>query len=45
MGDWGSEEQLLAFGKEAQSSLVNKGGIQRPKGDKAWFDLLAQHAS
>ncbi|KIV97352.1 hypothetical protein PV10_01114 [Exophiala mesophila] len=45
MGDWGSEEQLLAFGKEAQSSLDNKGGIQRPKGDKAWFDLLAQHSS
>lgn len=45
MGDWGSEEQLLSLGKEAQSSLDGKGGVQRPKGDKAWLDLLAQYSS
>lgn len=40
MGEWGSEEQLLAFGKEGESLLKDSGGIRRPKGENQWFDLL-----
>ncbi|KAL2432616.1 Fatty acid amide hydrolase [Exophiala dermatitidis] len=41
MGEWGSEEQLLAFGKEGEALLAGEGGIRRPKGDKMWVDVLA----
>ncbi len=42
MGEWGSEEQLIAFGKEGESSLLGEGGVRRPKGDKMWIDVLAE---
>ncbi|KAG9235935.1 amidase signature domain-containing protein [Amylocarpus encephaloides] len=40
MGDWGSEDQLLGFGREAEIYLneVYEGGRQRPA---AWVDVLA----
>ncbi|EXJ83535.1 hypothetical protein A1O1_07158 [Capronia coronata CBS 617.96] len=41
MGEWGSEEQLIAFGKEGESLLASEGGVRRPKGDKKWIDVLA----
>ncbi|KAK7897766.1 hypothetical protein LTR67_004396 [Exophiala xenobiotica] len=41
MGEWGSEEQLLAFGKEGLGLLANEGGVRRPRGDKMWVDVLA----
>jgi len=40
MGEWGSEEQLLAFGKEGESLLGGE-GLRRPKGDGDWVDVLA----
>ncbi|KIW19269.1 hypothetical protein PV08_03563 [Exophiala spinifera] len=39
MGEWGSEEQLISFGKEGEGLL--EGGIRRPRGDKMWVDVLA----
>jgi len=45
MGEWGAEEQLLAFGKEGESLLKDSGGVRRPKGDGLWFDLLASSTS
>jgi hypothetical protein len=42
MGDWCSEEQLLAFGKEGESFLAPGGGIRRPKDEKNWVDVLAE---
>ncbi|KAH0837489.1 hypothetical protein AYO21_08912 [Fonsecaea monophora] len=41
MGDWGSEEQLLAFGKEGESFLTGGSAIRRPKDEKMWIDVLA----
>lgn len=41
MGDWCSEEQLLAFGKEGESFLTGGTGIRRPKDEKNWVDVLA----
>jgi len=43
LGEWGSEEQLIAFGKEGESLLVGDGGVRKPKGDKMWIDVLAEH--
>lgn len=40
MGEWGSEEQLLAFGEEGESLLQDSGGVRRPKDESLWFDLL-----
>ncbi|KIX07866.1 uncharacterized protein Z518_02520 [Rhinocladiella mackenziei CBS 650.93] len=42
MGEWGSEEQLIAFGKDGESLLAGKGGVRRPKADKMWIDVLAE---
>jgi hypothetical protein len=41
MGDWGNEEQLLAFGKEGDSFLHGGNGIRRPQGERKWVDVLA----
>jgi Asp-tRNA(Asn)/Glu-tRNA(Gln) amidotransferase A subunit family amidase len=42
MGEWGSEDQLMGFGREAEIYLntVYKGGRNRPH---AWVDILAQN--
>ena len=45
MGDWCSEEQLIAFGKEGDAFLNGGNGIRRPKGDKMWLDVLAGKSS
>ena len=39
MGQWGSEEQLLAWGHEGEG-LFEKGGITRPKREGGWVDVL-----
>jgi Asp-tRNA(Asn)/Glu-tRNA(Gln) amidotransferase A subunit family amidase len=41
MGEWGSEDQLMGFGREAEIFLNNvyEGGRSRPR---AWVDLLGQ---
>ncbi|KIW86846.1 uncharacterized protein Z519_12632 [Cladophialophora bantiana CBS 173.52] len=41
MGDWGSEEHLIAFGKEGESFLAGGSGIRRPRDEKMWIDVLA----
>ncbi len=41
MGDWCSEEQLLAFGREGDSFLMGGNDIRRPKDEKNWVDALA----
>ncbi|KAL6253344.1 hypothetical protein RBB50_001067 [Rhinocladiella similis] len=43
MGEWGSEEQLISFGKEGEGLL--EGGIRRPRGDQLWVDVLAASKS
>ncbi|KAJ9645597.1 hypothetical protein H2204_001178 [Knufia peltigerae] len=40
MGEWGSEEQLISFGKEGRG-LLEGGDIRRPRGDNLWVDVLA----
>jgi hypothetical protein len=44
MGDWCSEEQLIAFGREGESFLAGAGagGIRRPKDEQNWVDILAE---
>jgi hypothetical protein len=42
MGDWCSEEQLIAFGKEGESFLAGGGGIRRPTDAQNWVDVLAE---
>ncbi|KAI1619733.1 amidase [Exophiala viscosa] len=42
MGEWGSEEQLIAFGKEGEGLFTKEGGIRRPQGEKMWVDVLAE---
>lgn len=41
MGDWGSEDQLMGWGREAEVYLneVYEGGRQRPDG-KGWVDIF-----
>ncbi|TGO57832.1 hypothetical protein BOTNAR_0193g00270 [Botryotinia narcissicola] len=41
MGDWGSEDQLLGWGREAEIYLnhVYEGGRKRPNGD-GWVDIF-----
>ena len=41
MGDWCSEEQLIAFGREGEGFLAGGDGIRRPKDEKNWVDVLA----
>lgn len=41
MGEWGSEEQLISFGKEGEGLFSKDGGIRRPQGEKMWVDVLA----
>ncbi|KAJ9616563.1 hypothetical protein H2200_000282 [Cladophialophora chaetospira] len=45
MGDWCSEEQLIAFGKEGEAFLDGGNGIRRPKDAKNWVDVLAAKKS
>ena len=45
MGDWGSEEQLIAFGKEGESFLAGGSGLHRPKDEQMWLDVLAERKS
>jgi len=45
MGEWGSEEQLIAFGKEGVGLLARYGGVRRPRVDKMWIDVLAECTS
>ena len=46
MGDWGSEDQLLKWGREAEVYLneVYDGGRRRP-GDEGWVDVFELSAS
>lgn len=39
MGEWGTEEQLLTFGKDAEAFLGTR-GTRRPLGDGNWIDVL-----
>lgn len=39
MGEWGSEEQLLAFGKEGEGVLEGK-SIRKPRREDGWVDVL-----
>ena len=39
MGEWGSEEQLLAWGREGEG-LFEGEGIRRPKREEGWVDIL-----
>jgi len=40
MGEWGSEEQLLAWGRESES-ILGEDGVRRPKGSGNWVDVIA----
>lgn len=42
MGEWGSEEQLITFGREGEGLLASEGGVRRPRGPKMWIDVLAE---
>ncbi|EXJ61843.1 amidase [Cladophialophora yegresii CBS 114405] len=42
MGDWCSEEQLIAFAREGESFLAGADGIRRPKDEQNWIDILAE---
>ncbi|ETI19771.1 hypothetical protein G647_08784 [Cladophialophora carrionii CBS 160.54] len=42
MGDWCSEEQLIAFAREGESFLPSANGIRRPKDEQNWIDVLAE---
>ncbi len=44
MGEWGSEEQLIDFGREGEI-LVGAGGISKPSGEESWIDVLADTKS
>ena len=39
MGEWGSEEQLLSFGKEGDGRLTEK-SARKPKREDGWVDVL-----
>ena len=39
MGKWGSEEQLLAFGKEGDG-MSTEGSARKPKREDSWVDVL-----
>ena len=45
MGEWGAEEDLLAWGKESVGLLDGSGGVRRPRRDGAWVDVLALAAA
>ena len=40
MADWGMEEQLLEFGREAQGVLGEE-GVRRSKPEAQWVDVLS----
>jgi Asp-tRNA(Asn)/Glu-tRNA(Gln) amidotransferase A subunit family amidase len=40
MGEWGSEEQLLQFGKDGEG-ILGEEGARRPTGNGIWVDVLA----
>ncbi|RMZ78362.1 hypothetical protein DV738_g3847, partial [Chaetothyriales sp. CBS 135597] len=40
MGEWGAEEQLLAFGREGEN-LVGADGVRKPQGEGSWVNVLA----
>ena len=44
MGEWGSEEQLLAWGRDGEG-LFEGGGIRRPKRKDGWVDVLERSSS
>ena len=44
MGEWGSEEQLLAWGREGEG-LFEGEGIRRPKREEGWVDILGSLGS
>ncbi|RMD42565.1 hypothetical protein DV735_g2549, partial [Chaetothyriales sp. CBS 134920] len=44
MGEWGSEEQLLAFGREGEN-LVGSDGIRKPQGEGSWINVLTTSKS
>jgi hypothetical protein len=44
MGEWGSEEQLLAWGREGEG-LFEGGGITRPVRENRWVDVLDRSSS
>jgi hypothetical protein len=39
MSQWGEEDQLFAFGRDAEGVLEE--GVRRPKGEGQWVDALA----
>ena len=39
MGEWGSEEQLLTWGREGES-MLEMNGAQRPSRQDGWVDVL-----
>lgn len=41
MADWGMEEQLLEFGREAVGVLGEE-GVRRPKPSGQWVDVLSE---
>jgi hypothetical protein len=40
MAEWGNEEQLLSFGREAVGVLGEE-GLRRPSDPERWADVLA----
>lgn len=44
MGEWASEEQLLAWGRESEG-LFEGGGIARPARKDGWVDVLDSSSS
>ena len=44
MGEWGSEEQLIEFGR-AGENLGGADGISKPQGKGSWIDVLASTKS
>lgn len=40
MGIWGSEEQLIEWGRESEGLLSEEGGSIRRPGGKGWVDIL-----
>ncbi|RMZ90204.1 hypothetical protein DV736_g2571, partial [Chaetothyriales sp. CBS 134916] len=44
LGEWGAEEQLLAFGREGEN-LVGTDGIRKPQGEGSWVNVLTTSES
>lgn len=39
MAEWGEEEELFHFARDAEGTLGEE-GVRRPKGDGRWLDAL-----